>query len=318
MAVTTSRRDGFTLVELQNQTTAALHCHNLKENLKTLKTLTRAFTLIELLVVIAIIAMLAAMLSPALAKDRVRTRLISCVNNLKQVGLAFHVWEGDNGDRYPMMVPAAQGGAQEAIGGLATSTVFANNIVTTNWQATRGGVFSMFAVMSNELNTPKVLYCPAEYRSTGTKAINQGAIFGDSTTATPVQVGFFNDYGSSYFIGVDAQDTMPQMLLAGDHNIGDAGNPPLAGLQLYGDGKPNCISTGTNGSVIGWVGWSDNQHLEQGNVLFADGRVQDLTRSGLQNALLLTGDTPHPSVSGTWFFANGATGPYGSNRLQFP
>ncbi len=61
----------------------------------------RGFTLIELLVVIAIIAILAAILFPVFARAREKARQTSCINNLKQLGLSFHMYASDYDECFP-------------------------------------------------------------------------------------------------------------------------------------------------------------------------------------------------------------------------
>jgi len=59
------------------------------------------FTLMELLIVVVIIAILAAMLLPVLSKAREKARQSVCINNLRQIGLAFYLYIQDNNEYFP-------------------------------------------------------------------------------------------------------------------------------------------------------------------------------------------------------------------------
>ena len=213
----------------------------------------KAFTLIELLVVIAIIAILAALLLPALAAAKRKAQRINCISNIKQVGIAFRLWEGDNGDRYPMSVSTAQNGAKEEVN---------SALNTATLSATQFGLTNVFVVMSNELSTPKVLFCPSDNIRNAT------------TNFTALH---YNDQNMSYFVCGDAIETYPQMILDGDRNIGTAstGNIPATMTNLLG----------VKWTGIMWAWSAVDLHLRVGNVGMADGSAQQLTVNGLQTAL---------------------------------
>jgi len=177
---------------------------------------------------------------------------MSCVNNLKQVGLSFRQWALDNNDKNPMRVSVTNGGTMELIG--------------------NGNVFVHFLVMSNELNTPKVLFCPQESNpkrqpaTTFASSISPGALY---------SIPFTNDLSVTYFVGVDAVDTSPQMFLAGDDNL------TIRGVRV----KRGLLSLWTNTPVA----WTKDRHVNQGNICLADGSVRGFNNQTLARAFQSTG-----------------------------
>ena len=280
----------------------------------------RAFTLVELLVVIAVLALFVAIQLPALAGTRANVSRVQCSDNLKRIGVAFRIWAENHAGRMPMATPGRQGGASEAVGRTAIASLFQNNLLTvttTGFYMSGGGVFSMFAVMSNELATPKILYCPSENAASsaaaGTAIGPQGTIFGNTVGNAE---GFKSDLNASYFVGVDAVDTAPNMFLTGDHNLGyqTAANAAVTKFTSF-------INAGTN---TAWsptaIQWQDNGHSKQGNVGLTDGSVHTLNTDQLRLLLNRTGDSGRANNSGSpAAFAN-APGSLGTglNRLQFP
>jgi prepilin-type N-terminal cleavage/methylation domain-containing protein/prepilin-type processing-associated H-X9-DG protein len=200
-----------------------------------------ALTLTEVLVSVAVVCVLAGAGYLMFHRPKVVRRIvhqnrsseIQCVNNLKQIGLAFRIWEGDNGDKYPMQVSVRKGGAKETV--------------------LKGNVAACFQVMSNELYTPKMLICPAD---------------ADRSVAKNFTAGFDNSK-VSYFAGVDAADDKPAMFLSGDDNFAIDAVLVKSGLLLLATNAPvswtaaRHVNRGNIGLADGSVQTTDSSFLHQ-------------------------------------------------------
>jgi hypothetical protein len=201
-------------------------------------------TLIEVIVVATVLALLVAMILPALTAAK-RRGGPSCMNNLKQIGLAYKIWAGDNGDKYPMQVSITNGGAMEL--------------------AIMGNAVAVFQVMSNELSVPKILICPQDQIR-----LPAATNFSDSQLKSKI----------SYFIGLDATETKSQMILSGDDNFAIDGVPARSGLVQF---STNSNIAWTSGRHVPYKAhfWSPTSHKYYGNIGLADGSVQSITSDGL-------------------------------------
>ena len=220
------------------------------------------FTLIEFMVVLAVLVLLAAMLLPGMNGNKAKPERILCTNNLKQVGLAYREWATDHNDNHPPEVSLTNGGAMEAV--LA------------------GDVAMVFRVLSNQISTPKILFCPTDRRRIQATTFDNIPV-----KRSRRDVPFVGNSNVTYFVGLDTNPSSFQMLLTGDDNLLVGGQAGYYGGLNGSPVRPGLLSLWTNTPVA----WADSRHGKQGNVGLADGSVQWFSSRKLAEALCNTGAT---------------------------
>jgi hypothetical protein len=167
----------------------------------------------------------------------------------------------------------------------------------------------MFFVMSNELNTPKILFCPTESADTH-----------HFQSTTWLEGNYTNDANVSYFVAVDADSSSggtvgatggnSRVFLSGDRFMGPGTVSALPVYTAIFNTLANfCEPLGT-GSGVAWA--SDVGHGTANNVVMTDGSVTAFSIDAMQSALANSGDTTHTAITSPGTFGAGI------NRMQFP
>jgi prepilin-type N-terminal cleavage/methylation domain-containing protein/prepilin-type processing-associated H-X9-DG protein len=220
-----------------------------------------AFTLIELLVVIAIIAILAAMLLPALASAKLKATEAACLNNQKQLGLAFTMYVNDNNGNLvnynPVNSKNADGfwGLEQNAPGDWTSQAIAladvQSCLMTN------NLLAQYAA------APGVYHCPGDLRFNLPIGTGNSVGWAYDSYALTENVAPVADYGDSYTKVSSISRVSDCMIIAEQADTRGYNEGPFALSVLAG-----------NPSQINFTDVFSTYHGPVGTFSFADGHAE--------------------------------------------
>ena len=229
------------------------------------------FTLVELLVVIAIIGILAALLLPALVGAKMQAARAQCLNNEKQMLVAWTIYSGDNNDRLVL-----NGGDTATTSTQPHLWIYGGNHgdpdSLTNHLYLTGPTYSLFAYTKDQ-PAERIYKCPGDN--------SNWPVWGSSSASPSAYVPELRSYSLNSYLGTYSAGTIPPISINAAYKTYVKSSQISADAPVnrfvFTDVNPASICTpgfGVDMTQEIWIHYPSDQHRQRGVLVFADGHAE--------------------------------------------